>query len=846
MRIRVLGFALLFVAGVAAAARFDERFEFRPGTPQAGGQHGIAAAVDGDVAIAGAYFEDGGRGAVYVYERQRGGFAFRQRLTAGDRQPNDRFGLHVDVDEGTIAVGAIGSEGIGAVYIYTRDNAGLWVQRQRIVGARGDGGPAREAGDEFGVVALDGDDLVIGAPGTDFVGIILSDAKGARPKGSVTDAGAVYHFVRGGNGLYTQRDMVFEFGASSSNRFGESVDVERNRLVVGAINGDGAFANTGNAWVYTRSSPASSYFQTLGQEIFASDGTATDQFVNVRISGDTILVGARQEDVPGPAGFNHGAAYVFQFNGANFVQVQKLVAQAPASNDYYGNGVAIDGDVLMVGGPYGVSGFVEMWERSGGTWVRAATRLTARSTTPGDFLGASIGLSDNTAVFGAFGRDVAGQVDAGVVHVFERDEPSGLSRQRRFTTAIASEGDRGRFDLLGSSVAINERWLVAGAPGVTRFDAFSLSFVRTGVAYVFDRTSPAAPAVLLADLDQDDRFGNAVAITRDGRTVVVGATEAGSGNPGEIYVYTQPGGGWTGTLFATGPVAITVPCGFRDGFARSVAIGDDGLILVGSSLNTYGALPSVGAAYVLRPNGSGYDQFCIPAQNPAVSGQFGAEVAVEGRHLYIGAPEESRVYHYEMLASGPVFRHTIAGQTVSSDPVVAQAKGVIGNKFGAGIAAEGDTIVIGAPLADTSAGTDAGMAFVYEIDGTTIDATAELIGDKFGPGANAGASVATNGEVIVLGAPLADSGGVTDAGGVYAYEKPIDGWSGVLSEDGALDAPDPNTGGMFGFDVAATADAVAIGEPFDDGPTIDGVVADDQGSAFAFDFTELMLDDGFE
>ena len=115
MRIRVLGFALLCVVGVAHAARFDERFEFRPGTPQAGGQHGIAAAVDGDVAVAGAYFEDGGRGAVYVYERQRGGFAFRQRLTAGDRQPNDRFGLHVDVDEGTIAIGAIGADGIGAV-----------------------------------------------------------------------------------------------------------------------------------------------------------------------------------------------------------------------------------------------------------------------------------------------------------------------------------------------------------------------------------------------------------------------------------------------------------------------------------------------------------------------------------------------------------------------------------------------------------------------------------------------------------------------------------------------------------------------------------------------------------
>ena len=64
------------------------------------------------------------------------------------------------------------------------------------------------------------------------------------------------------------------------------------------------------------------------------------------ISGDVALVGADGDD---DNFASSGSAYVFRWNGSNWVQEQKLLASDGVSGDWFGGSVSIDGNVALVG-----------------------------------------------------------------------------------------------------------------------------------------------------------------------------------------------------------------------------------------------------------------------------------------------------------------------------------------------------------------------------------------------------------------------------------------------------------------------------------------------------------------
>ena len=89
----------------------------------------------------------------------------------------------------------------------------------------------------------------------------------------------------------------------------------------------------------------------LGQmelaKLTASDGAGGDNFgTSVAIDGDTIIVGSPFDDA-GPS--NCGSAYVYRQVAGIWVQEAKLLAGDRASNDQFGIGVGISGDVAVVG-----------------------------------------------------------------------------------------------------------------------------------------------------------------------------------------------------------------------------------------------------------------------------------------------------------------------------------------------------------------------------------------------------------------------------------------------------------------------------------------------------------------
>jgi len=144
---------------------------------------------------------------------------------------------------------------------------------------------------------------------------------------------------------------------------------------------------------------------------------------------------------------------------------------------------------------------------------------------------------------------------------------------------------------------------------------------------------------------------------------------------------------------------------------------------------------------------------------------------------------------------------------------------VVGDFFGAAVAADGDEVLVGAPL-DSEPGPNAGAAYLFRRDTATLERTfqspAPAAGDLFG------AAVALAGPRVVIGAPSAAGGG-SEAGAAYVFDRA----SGNLLA--TIPNPTPDRGDQFGSAVAIAGENVLVGAPFDDSAALDA------GAAYLFD-----------
>ncbi len=114
------------------------------GDGKAGDQFGIAVAVDGNVIVVGAHFDDvadfSNVGSAYVFRKVNGSWSEEQKLTACDGSPGDGYGFAVDVEGDQIVVGSFASDimhhfgrdaGVGYVYKYDRKRRRLRSRRCR-------------------------------------------------------------------------------------------------------------------------------------------------------------------------------------------------------------------------------------------------------------------------------------------------------------------------------------------------------------------------------------------------------------------------------------------------------------------------------------------------------------------------------------------------------------------------------------------------------------------------------------------------------------------------------------------------------------------------------------------
>jgi hypothetical protein len=443
----------------------------------------------------------------------------------------------------------------------------------------------------------------------------------------------------------------------------------------------------------------------------------TDKFglaIALSADGSTLAVGAPDEDSSATgiggdetnnAAADAGAVHVFVRSGTSWVHQAYVKASNTAAGDAFGRALAIsaDGNTLAVGAPSedgtaSNSGAVYVFTRSDTTWTQQQ-RIKAAQPDATDAFGTAVSLAGDggTLAVSAPGEDgapLAGETDnslsnSGAVYVFDRSGTT-WSQQAWVKASNARSGDAfggplpsgGANTVGGRSVALSAdgSTLAVGAnqedgqddgvqngPGVVQS---SYTSSNSGAVYIFARSGSAwtqEAYVKPATVGSSDQFGGAVALSANGNTLAVGATNEDSDsrgivgadpsngsaeNSGSAYVFTRSGKTWSQQAYIKASNTASA-----DQFGQYLALSADGALLAVGARAESGRAAGVGgdqtnpdpdattngsgAVYMFGFGGGVWSQRSyVKGRTVATQDAFGTSVAMsaDGTVLAVGAP----------------------------------------------------------------------------------------------------------------------------------------------------------------------------------------------------------------
>jgi len=378
-------------------------------------------------------------------------------------------------------------------------------------------------------------------------------------------------------------------------------------------------------------------------KLLPSNGTAGASFgTTVAIDGDVAVVGAPYHHGQGASS---GAAYVYRIPspGSTWIERARLLASDERAGHNFGYSVAISGDTIVVGAPDdeddgSAGGAVYVFVEPPGGWAGTRTEdaeLLASDAVPGHGLGRSVAIDGDVVAAGSFDGDQGD--DAGAVYVFVEPAGGWTGQPTESAKLLASDGEEG--DGLGSAVALSGSTLLASAPWDQPSGPLS------GSAYVF--LEPAggwngfvseSARLVPSDGGQNHLFGVSVDLGED--RAVVGAFLAGSGanRPGAAYLFERPAAGWSGTLAETTEL-LASDGATPDYFGSSVAVATDAIVV-----GAFGHADAAGGAYFFSRPAGGWPPFLneeikLQPSDSAPFDLFGGALAVSGSTIVVGAPD---------------------------------------------------------------------------------------------------------------------------------------------------------------------------------------------------------------
>lgn len=408
-------------------------------------------------------------------------------------------------------------------------------------------------------------------------------------------------------------------------------------------------------------------------------------------------------------------------------------------------------------------------------------------------------------------------LESGAVYIFVRNGTTWS--QQAYIKASNSEtndyfGDSLTLSDDGNTLAISSYREDSNATGVNG-DQTNNSSTDSAAVYVFVRTGSSwsqQAYIKASNTDSNDSFGDSLALSADGSTLAVGATNEDSsangingnqtdnslGNSGAVYVFTRVGNNWSQQAYIKASNSDT-----NDAFGFIVDLSDDGNTLAVGAYNESSDAtgingnqnsnnsPSSGAVYVFTRFASVWTQeaYIKASNNDAVSADnFGSSLSLSsnGNTLVVGAPyEDSNATglngdetNNSATNSGAVYVFTRSANIWEQQAYVKASNAESDDAFGAIIALsnDGNTLAISAVNEDSNSTgingdeinnsqPDAGAVYIFKRTGSTwmqqayVKATDTSIdpflpiGDWFGTGL----ALSGDGNTLAVGAPFEDS-----------------------------------------------------------------------------------------
>jgi hypothetical protein len=346
---------------------------------------GYSVSVSGDYAVIGTYNDDtnNGFGSAYIFQKVGDSWIEQEKLIPTDGATDASFGQSVSISGDFVVIGAHkdddnGSES-GSAYVFHRVGTN-WVEQVKLTAFDGN------EDDRFGyTVSINGDNIVVGAVHDSDIDFF---------------SGSAYIFQRYDT-LWLNIQKISASDVLPFERFGQSVSISGNYIVVGKPGDDVNGGGSGSAYIFQKVGDLW-YEQT---KIIPSDGTQGDAFgTSVSISESDILIGALGVGVYSPSDYR-GAAYIFQRSGSIWIEQEKIIPSYSSYNSRFGHSVSISGDYAVIGAPwddvYGnQSGSSFIFNRSGNYWTEEIKLIPSDGATLNEF-GRSVSISENNVIIGS-------------------------------------------------------------------------------------------------------------------------------------------------------------------------------------------------------------------------------------------------------------------------------------------------------------------------------------------------------------------------------------------------------------------------------------------------------------
>ena len=715
-------------------------------------EFGTSVAVSGNWAIVGApgssISSPVDPGAVQILKFDGTKWVNAYILLSDDGEIGDFFGSSVAISEDWAVVGAKGAnEDEGSVYIFKRrytNGITIWEQYEKITASNG------APGDNFGnAVSLSSDSS---SSGKIVVGAYKSSVNG-------NDSGEAYVFEYT-SPSWAEVDTLSPNDGNTGDRFGTSVSIYEERIIVGAVNDDDNGGDSGSVYIYQKEEINSTW--PLIQKLTPNDASSGDYFgASVNISSTTrFIVGARNHD---GAGLATGAAYIFEEIMGVWTEMATLKADDGAIGNAFGDSVALSGDVAIIGAPKNttnalLSGASYVFIYDGVDWNQSQ-KLFASDGAYNDRFGGKVAITGDTIIVGAPGDDDE-DTNAGSIYGYSLAEGmwsnnskvyEGLNTDRLFFGVdVSLDGDRALIGTSHSNRIVN----------------------NTGVAYIYDYINNVweLSATLKADDGvAGDDFGRSVSLLGDRAVIGAPFNELNntSTNYGAAYVFNLQAGDWVQTekLFANQLVNSLR-------FGTHVELGPD-RILIASGIDRVYAFDLVGSIW----NETLFRQF-------DEEGQIGYadSISMDGDRILIGAPDSRDEFD---VKTGAVYIYDYENGLWSETIKIRANDGGFGDAFGYDVSLSGNRALIGARYSDNN-GLNTGSAYIFEnnqgawIQTSKISGSDQLDSDYFGT------KVSLSGTRALIG----------NARNAYVFDLGIEKWSETV----ILNHPEKDLGSSVNID----------------------------------------------